>query len=98
MARYVQVRNPDGTFSYPERGRVERRGGPHWQVMPDIEDFVSPVDGTVVSGRAQRREHCEEHDMVDVGNDPAVLRPRPMPEPSGMMESMKRAWAELGGD
>jgi hypothetical protein len=33
-------------------------------VMGDIPDFVSPVDGSVVSGRAGMREHCKRHHVV----------------------------------
>jgi hypothetical protein len=33
-------------------------------VMGDIQDFVSPIDGTVVSGRAGLREHCLKHNVV----------------------------------
>ena len=33
-------------------------------VCGDIPDFVSPIDGTVVSGRAGLREHCLKHDVV----------------------------------
>jgi hypothetical protein len=33
-------------------------------VRGDLPDFVSPIDGTVVSGRVQMREHCRKHDVV----------------------------------
>lgn len=33
-------------------------------VMGDIPDFVSPIDGSVVSGRAGLREHCKKHHVV----------------------------------
>lgn len=33
-------------------------------VMGDLPDFVSPIDGTVVRGRAGMREHCKRHDVV----------------------------------
>jgi hypothetical protein len=33
-------------------------------VMGDLPDFRSPIDGTVVSGRAGMREHCKRHDVV----------------------------------
>ena len=29
-----------------------------------IEPFRSPIDGTVISGRKQYREHCEKHGVV----------------------------------
>ena len=37
-----------------------------------IEPFVSPIDGTVISGRKQYREHCKRHNVVpteDFGTD-----------------------------
>jgi hypothetical protein len=30
-------------------------------VRDDIPDFVSPIDGTVVSGRKQMADHCRKH-------------------------------------
>lgn len=33
-------------------------------VMGDLESFVSPIDGSVVSGRAGLREHCKKHGVV----------------------------------
>lgn len=34
---------------------------PH--VLPDIEPFVSTVDGTVISSRSHLREHNRKHDV-----------------------------------
>ena len=33
-------------------------------VFGDNVHFVSPIDGTVVEGRAAMREHCRRHDVV----------------------------------
>ncbi len=33
-------------------------------VFSDDEAFVSPIDGSVVRGRAQLREHCARHDVI----------------------------------
>ena len=33
-------------------------------IVPDVPDFVSPIDGTVVRGRAGIREHCRLHNVV----------------------------------
>jgi hypothetical protein len=38
-------------------------------VMRDMEDYRSPLDGTVVSGRRQHRDHMRVHDVVEVGNE-----------------------------
>ncbi len=36
--------------------------------MPDIEPFVSPVDGTTISGRAALREHNRLHNVTNVAD------------------------------
>src|SRR5262245_2305215 len=36
--------------------------GPY--IVPDIPDFVSVIDGSIVRGRAGVREHCLKHDVV----------------------------------
>ena len=39
-------------------------GGGAAAVFGDNVHFVSPIDGTVVEGRAAMREHCRRHDVV----------------------------------
>jgi hypothetical protein len=34
----------------------------------DIEAFVSPIDGTVVTGRASLRQHNEKHGVTNIGD------------------------------
>lgn len=36
--------------------------------MPDIEPFVSPVDGTLITGRAALREHNKRHNVTNVAD------------------------------
>jgi len=38
---------------------------PH--ILGDIESFVSPVDGTVITDRAQLREHNKRNNVVNAG-------------------------------
>ena len=38
-------------------------------IMPDAPDFVSLIDGSVVSGRAGVREHEKRHGVKQIGND-----------------------------
>jgi hypothetical protein len=33
-------------------------------VLEDYKSFVSPLDGTVVSGRKAYRQHCQDHGVV----------------------------------
>ena len=59
--------------------------------------FTSPVDGTIISDAAQRRDHNQRNDVEDVGNDKTVFERKPPFEPQGMEQSMRRAIAEVEG-
>lgn len=37
-------------------------------IMPDIPDFVSPIDKQVVHGRAGLREHNRKHQVTNVAD------------------------------
>ena len=58
-----------------------RTGSPYvitdWR--PD-QAVVSPVDGSLLTSRADVREHNERNDCVDVGNDPICRPDRPPPK------------------
>jgi hypothetical protein len=45
--------------------------------MGDLPDFVSPIDGSVVHGRAGMRDHCARHNVVPTA-ELAGLPPKPM--------------------
>lgn len=63
MARrsYIQI---DGKLIPKEEyyGDNSRNPGPF--VLPDIEPFVSTVDGKPINGRKQLRDHNRRHDVV----------------------------------
>ena len=46
-------------------------------ILGDVPAFVSPIDGTIVSGRAALREHCKRHDVVPTA-ELKGLPPKPM--------------------
>lgn len=66
-------------------------------LMSDLEPFVSPVDWTVISSRAERREHNKRHQCIDIGDDPAILRPKKPYEPRGVADDIRRAIDFHGG-
>jgi len=53
-----------------EKGTEPSRRGPgadvggHPAILRDVPDFISPIDGTVVRGRAGIRDHCARHNVV----------------------------------
>ena len=48
-------------------------------IMPDIQEFRSPVDGSLISSRSHLRHHNRAHGVTQVGNDMGQRRPEPMP-------------------
>lgn len=43
---------------------LQPRSGGVPTILPDLPDFVSPIDGKAYSGRAGLREHCVRHNVV----------------------------------
>ncbi|MGI9489340.1 MAG: hypothetical protein ACR2RF_26320 [Geminicoccaceae bacterium] len=76
----------------------KHEAGPHplegkrsMNLISDIEPFVSVVDWTVIGSRADRREHNKRNKCIDIGSDPAILRPRKPYEPTGVADDIRRA-------
>ena len=69
------------------------RTGSH-TIMGDLPDFVSPIDGSVVRGRAGMREHCKRHDVVptaDLKGLP-VGRPQYQPDKAAIREQLVKQY------
>lgn len=79
-------------------GRNDSDGGSAAVVRGDIPDFVSPIDGTVVSGRAGLREHCRKHDVVpteELKGLPVKSMNQPYQVSSAEREATKRVMHEI---
>jgi hypothetical protein len=61
MTRETWVFPSDGSPAY-RAGERERTIG--MTILPDLPDFVSPIDGKRYSGRAGMREHNLRHNVV----------------------------------
>jgi hypothetical protein len=80
-----------------EKGTEPRResGGP--TIMPDLPDFVSPIDGTVVHGRAGIRDHCARHNVVPTADLKGLpLSPRYDSVDRERLEDVKKAMIKKG--
>lgn len=44
-------------------------------VIGDIQPYRSMVDGTMVMGRAEHREHLKKHNVIEVGDQQHTLKP-----------------------
>lgn len=64
-------------------------------VLGDLPSFVSPIDGSVVSGRAGLREHCRKHGVVptaELAGMPAKPANQPyQPDSAGIRDAIRRA-------
>jgi hypothetical protein len=61
---YVQIGGILYDKSQPLPDGVEMQSGKTPSILPDLPDFVSPIDGKTYSGRAGMRDHCARHDVV----------------------------------
>lgn len=92
---YVQINGKLYDKSEPLPAEVVApRGHFTHVVMGDLPDFVSPIDGSIVRGRAGLREHCRQHDVVPTA-DLAGLPPKPanaqyVPDRAAIRESIHR--------
>lgn len=59
-------------------------------VIPDIQPYQSMVDGRMIGGRRQHREHLRAHQLIEVGNETKYLKPTGAPPPPGLKETIIR--------
>lgn len=79
---------------------LEAKQAAGYYVLPDIQPYQSMVNGEWITSRSRHREHLREHGLSsnnEVGNDSSVLnaRPRPLPSPPGLKETLVRAANEI---
>lgn len=67
--RYIWGKDEQGKETWVEKPR--KAAGRFHSVHGDIDTFVSPVDSSVVDGRADLREHNRRNNVT---NDPDSLR------------------------
>lgn len=69
----------DGEYLYIREDIKNPGTGSHSTpaITGDLPDFVSPIDGSVVRGRAGLRDHCARHNVVPTA-ELAGLPPKPM--------------------
>lgn len=91
---YVQV---NGVLY--EKGTEPRREGLSGPtIIPDAPDFISPIDGTVVRGRAGIRDHCARHNVVPTQELKGLPAQRPLYTPNRheVRETIKQVMIQKG--
>lgn len=65
MPRYRQVLNEEsGKYELIELGRFSPETSSGMIINREIDTFVSPIDGEVISSRRQYDDHCRKHNVV----------------------------------
>lgn len=67
-------------------------------LISDLEPYRSVVDGSIIGGRKQHRDHLRAHGCEEVGNEPIFgekYRKEQTPAP-GLMGDIERAFQETG--
>ena len=68
--RYVQING-----ELVEVGDVQPQA--RTEIVPDFDKpYKSMITGEMISSRAKHKEHLRRHGYFEVGNDPALTRPR----------------------
>jgi len=80
MARqsWVQCRHTGELIPKDEYYSSQESDAPY--VMGDIDPYQSMIDGSMIQGRRQHREHLRQHGCIEVGNE--KLTPKKPTAPS----------------
>lgn len=71
--------------------------GSNIQVMRDIGEYTSVVDGTHVSSRSQHRDHIRRHDLIEVGNQAIGSMGKPQDSGPRIGHDIQRTLHQLRG-
>ena len=92
----AEYENDALTYLAPDHVPAKRSDLPTPHIMRDIGEYVSPIDGRVITSRSAHREHLKVHDVVEVGNEPiGKLSPDADPKPREIGEAIKRRIEEV---
>jgi len=63
-----------------------------YHVMPDIAEYRSMIDGSLIGSRSTHRAHLRANGCIEVGNETRALmdKVRPMDAPPGLHETVRQ--------
>ena len=65
-------------------------------VIGDVKTFISPIDNKPITSRRELREHCKQHDVVQVGNDRLPQKKPWKPDRKDIREDIKKTLSQYG--
>lgn len=58
---------------------------------PDIQEYRSMIDGSIIGSRSKHRAHLKQHGCIEVGNELKHLQPKPRAHDPRLKETIIRA-------
>jgi hypothetical protein len=96
---------PEADEAWAAKQAFETRSLDPVQVIPDIDGYVSPIDGKFIGSRSEHRDHMKRHGVIELGNDkpklggfrPSIPREQIRAEIKDTVERMKAhgTWREV---
>lgn len=80
----------NGELVYSAQTPEEKRDAGYY-VVGDIQPYQSQVNGSMIQGRRQHREHLREHRLLEVGNETKHLKPYGDYTPKGVKQDLIKA-------
>lgn len=75
--------------------RTEGRIIPNFGIIPDIQPYISQIDGSVIESRTKHRNHLRDHGCIEVGNE--KVTPKAPEAPKGLRDDIARATYQILG-
>jgi len=80
-----------------EKGTEPKRVSTGPTIMPDLPDVISPIDGTIIRGRAGVRDHCAKHNVVPTAELKGLpIRRHYVADSNERLEDIKKAMMDKG--
>lgn len=70
------------------RDPVDEKKEAGYYIQGDLKPYQSMVDGSMIEGRAQHKEHLRTHNLIEVGNETKHLKGFGNYKPQGIKQSL----------
>lgn len=95
MARKTWVQCPK-TFKLIPKEDYESPAQAGFYVMGDIQPYQSMIDGSMIMGRRQHREHLRQHGCIEVGNEKITPKKPSMPSRESIRRDLHETFKQYG--
>jgi hypothetical protein len=84
--RYIQDPKTHKLVPAEEYYQAQEVNAP--MVMPDIQPYVSQIDGSIINSRSTHKAHLRANGCIEVGNETKYLKPKDKTTPPGLKQRL----------